>query len=84
MDNFTELDKFARNTYSHELEYLACIMKTIKSEKLGKGLIDLEPIGLFGHSRGVGIAILYASRNNMIQGLVVWSSISTVGRYSRE
>jgi dienelactone hydrolase len=84
LENFTELDKFARNTSSHQLEDLGCIVNAIKSEKIGKGLIDPDHIGLFGHGHGGGLAILFASRDDMIQTLVIWSSISTLNRYNQD
>lgn len=84
LDNFTEPDKFAQNTCSHQLEDLGCLMNAIKSEKIGKGLIDLDHIGLLGHGYGGGLAIVFASRHDMFQTLVVWSCISTVHRYSQD
>jgi dienelactone hydrolase len=82
-ENFTELDKFAQNTCSHQLEDLDCIIQAIKSEKIGRGLIDSGRIGLLGHDLGGGLAILFASRNDIIQTLVLWSSVSTVHRYDK-
>jgi len=84
LQNFNELEKFARNTYSHELEDLKFIVDNIANERLGKGLIDLEKIGLLGHSRGGGIAILHTSKDERIQVLVTWAAISTVERFSQE
>ena len=83
LQNFTELDKFATNTYSHELSDLQCLIDNVLTGHLGKGLIDIERIGLLGHSRGGGEAILFASGNEKIQTLVTWSAISTVERYSQ-
>ena len=79
--NFTELDKFADNNYSHELSDLDIVYQAIKDKKLGSGIIDTERIGLLGHSRGGGVAILYCLRNPHISVLVTWSSIATVNRY---
>ena len=82
LHNFTDLEKFAINTYSHELGDLKCIMDNILVGKLGKGLINIEKIGLLGHSRGGGDAILFASNDDNIQVLVTWSAIATVERFS--
>ena len=79
--NFTELDKFADNNYSHELSDLDLVYQAIKDKKLGNGIIDTEKIGMLGHSRGGGVAILYCHRNPNISALVTWSSIATVNRY---
>ena len=82
--NFTDLDKFADNNYSHELNDIDVVFQAIKNKNLGNGIINIENIGLLGHSRGGGVALLYCSRNTEISAMVTWSSISTVDRYSKE
>jgi len=84
LQNFTELDKFEKNTYSHEIKDLQCIVDAVSSGEIGRGLIDPERIGLIGHSRGGGIAILYTQNDPRIKSLVTWSAIATVERYSPE
>jgi dienelactone hydrolase len=79
--NFTELDLFARNTYSHELDDLKCVLSSVREGILGKGLIDPDNIGLFGHSRGGGIALLGASAKIGIRAIVTWAAISHVNRF---
>jgi len=82
LQNFTELDLFKKNTYSHELLDLRAVVDAVSSTQIGKGLIDREKIGLIGHSRGGGIALLYAQSDPRIKSLVTWSAISNVDRYS--
>jgi dienelactone hydrolase len=82
--NFTELEKFALNTYSHELSDLQVLVNAIQEKKLGNGIVNIDNIGMMGHSRGGGIALLYCQKNNDISALVTWSAISTVNRYSKE
>ena len=84
LHNFVELDKFEKNTYSHEINDLKCIVDSVVSGQIGKGLIDTERIGLMGHSRGGAIAILHAQSDPRIKSLVTWSAISTVERYTPE
>ncbi len=84
LDNLTERDKFAENTYSHELLDLECVMSAIKAAKIGKGLIDQHRLGLFGHCRGGGLAILQAAQDKKIQTVVTWSAISTVERFDAD
>lgn len=84
LQNFTELDKFEKNTYSHEIQDLKCIVDAVASGEIGKGLIDPEKIGLMGHSRGGGIAILHAQNDLRIKSLVTWSAIASVERYTPE
>lgn len=83
--NFTELDKFAENTCSHELADLEVILKAIKTESIGKRIINPEQLGLLGHSRGGAIASITAQRHpNDFLALVTWSSIANLFRYSEE
>jgi dienelactone hydrolase len=82
--NITELEKFAANTYSHELKDLKHVIDAIEKGEISKGLINPDKIGLIGHSRGGGIAILYAKNDDRIKSLVTWSAISTVERYSEK
>jgi dienelactone hydrolase len=84
MQNFTELDKFAKNTLSHELSDLKLIIDQIYEKKIGDGFIDTERIGLLGHSRGGGVALLHAAQNTRIKALVTWAAISTFHRYDDE
>jgi dienelactone hydrolase len=82
--NFTNLELFAKNTYSHELADLKCILQSIRDQKIGKGLIDSERIGLFGHSRGAGIVLLETAADREIQAVVTWGAIANVDRFSKE
>ncbi|GAB4425248.1 MAG: hypothetical protein OHK0039_42880 [Bacteroidia bacterium] len=80
---FTELDKFARNTYSRELAELREIIHLVAhSDFLGEYL--RHPLGLVGHSRGGGLALLAAASMPEIGAVCTWSAISGVDRYSKE
>ena len=37
LQNFTELDKFEKNTYTHEINDLKCIIDSVASGEIGKG-----------------------------------------------
>ena len=82
--NFTERESFARNTYSHEIEDLECLLSAVRGESIGKGLIDPDNIGLFGHSRGGGIALLSAADNPDIKAIVTWAAIAHVDRFDEK
>ncbi|MBI9072730.1 MAG: alpha/beta hydrolase [Melioribacteraceae bacterium] len=72
---FTELDKFSKNTYSREVSELYEIIDILKSDS------SINKIGLIGHSRGGVIAILAATLNN-VDALCTWASISKIDRYT--
>ncbi len=84
-NNFTELESFANNTISHELSDLERIFQAIRNGEIGRREIDKERISLMGHSRGGGIAALFAVENpEYVQALITWASINTFNRYSSE
>jgi len=83
-NNFTELEQFAKNTYSHELSDLKNVVDAIASGEIGKNIINPEKIGLLGHSRGGGIALLYTAGDERIQCVTTWSAIARIERYSDE
>ena len=81
-NTFEKLDKFAENSHSHEMEDLQMVIDQIKNEKIGKRVIDIERLALFGHSRGGGTAILKAAElGDDIKCLITWASLSTFFRY---
>ena len=77
---FTELDKFAENTFSLEIEELSQLIDAYLNGFFGK--TENRKIGLIGHSRGGAISILTAKQKSEIDALAVWSSVSTFDRYS--
>jgi dienelactone hydrolase len=75
-------DRFGRNTYSAELADLRTVLGALWEGQLGTAAPTA--LGLMGHSRGGGIAVLQASRDERVGALVTWSSIATVDRWSPE
>lgn len=80
--NFTELDKFASNTYTQELEDLEKVLDELERGNVCGKSGYLDKIGILGHSRGGGMALLKASYDKRIKALVTWSAIATVERQS--
>ncbi len=78
-ENFTTLEEFTTNTFSQELDDLAQVI----AESRRRGWID-RPFGLFGHSRGGGVAILHASRERDVGALATWAAISTTMRWTAD
>jgi len=76
LTEFTELDKFAENTFSLEVEELSEIISFAKTQTKN------SKIYLLGHSRGGAISLLTASKSNDVSAVVVWSSVATFDRYS--
>lgn len=73
-------ERFGHNTYSAELADILTVL-----DALAQGALDLPPtgaVGLVGHSRGGGTAILTAARDRRVQALVTWAPIGYVSRWA--
>lgn len=73
---FTELDKFAENTFTRELDDLETVLDAVTEGQLVGVPMDADRVGLMGHSRGGGTAILQAARDRRVRTLVTWSAVS--------
>jgi len=81
LQNFTDLKKFAKNTIGRELKDLEILLKKLKKGEEFPEISWKPPIGLLGHSRGGGTAILFASQYDNIDCLITWASISSFDNY---
>jgi pimeloyl-ACP methyl ester carboxylesterase len=80
--DFTRPERFGHNTFSAELSDARQVLEALHQGELG--VPQPGNIGLIGHSRGGGIAVLHAAQDVRIQALVTWAAISTVERWSQE
>lgn len=78
-ETFTNRDAFTHNTYLQELDDLDAVVSEAKVRDWIEG-----GYGLFGHSRGGGIAILQAARDANVKALVTWAAISSTNRWLPE
>jgi dienelactone hydrolase len=70
-ETFDQPDAFAGNTFSSEMEDIANVADYARRMKFIKG-----KFGLFGHSRGGAMAILYAATPDAeVRTLVTWAAI---------
>ncbi|OCT17056.1 lysophospholipase [Paenibacillus pectinilyticus] len=77
---FTELDKFARDTYSRDLEDIEAVIVDLR-----KGETGSKPILLLGHSRGAGVSLIYALEHPKdIAGVISWNGIANVDLLTAE
>lgn len=77
---FAHLDRFARNTYSRELDDLHAVVTAITAGTLGTAVP--ASLGVVGHSRGGGMAVLLAAESPAVRALVTWNAIGRVRRHS--
>jgi alpha-beta hydrolase superfamily lysophospholipase len=78
-ETFTNRDAFTHNTYMQELEDLDAVV----AEARVRDWLD-DGYGLFGHSRGGGVAILHAARDSGVRALVTWAAIASTNRWAPE
>ncbi len=82
----TDPGAFRENTYSRELADLLAVLAAL-GETIAPGRVDRRRLGLFGHSRGGGAALLAAAHpswRGRIRALVTWAAIADVDRFTPE
>jgi uncharacterized protein len=80
LTEFSELDKFAQNTFSLEISELSELIDAYSNNYFGH--TNNKKIGLLGHSRGGAIVILSSLLNKNISAFAVWSTVSSLDRYT--
>ena len=85
-DIVSDPEAFKANTHGREMADLFAILEAT-GESIAPGRVDRGRLGLLGHSRGGGNAILAAGREpwrDRVRALVTWASVATFDRYSPE
>lgn len=74
--DFSALEMFAQQTHSRNVREIRQVLDAVR----GGTLVPRTPrrIGLFGHSRGGGEAILAAADDPRVDALVTWAAIADV------
>jgi len=81
--NFTELDKFERNTFTKELDDLEIILDSAEAGALPQ-IGERYSFGLMGHSRGGISVIVTAAEDPRVDSIVTWNAVSKLDRWSDE
>jgi dienelactone hydrolase len=79
---FSLSERFGHNTFTAELQDLRQVLDSLMAGALGVPVPS--SLGLVGHSRGGGIAILHAADDPRVRALVTWAAISRVERWPAE
>ncbi|WP_223067030.1 alpha/beta hydrolase family protein [Paenibacillus caui] len=78
---FTELDKFAVNTYEQEQQDLDALVSFLRKDPELSGL----PLFLIGHSRGAGTSLVYAlDHPDLIAGVISWNGVAGLDLFTPE
>ncbi len=82
--NFTELDLFAEQTISLELNEVKDVLAIIRKGELpiNQDEINTDSISILAHSRGAATAMLATSEDKNIYNLVLWAPVSSFNRFS--
>ena len=73
-------ERFGHNTFSAELQDLRRVVDALVAGELG--VAPPSSLGLLGHSRGGGMAVLHAAHDQRVRALVTWAAISPVERWT--
>ena len=76
-ESFTEVERFEANTIGKELEDLGVVIDALAGREIPLGGADIRKLGLLGHSRGGGVAVVRTSRDPRIRALVTWAAVAT-------
>ncbi|SHF31752.1 Prolyl oligopeptidase family protein [Fodinibius roseus] len=83
MTEFDQLDLFARETLSQDLDDVGTVIQALEDEaididtsELPSITIDPSRIGMLGHSRGGHTAVAAAAEYPEVQCLVTWSAVA--------
>ncbi|RDK88416.1 dienelactone hydrolase family protein [Marinirhabdus gelatinilytica] len=74
--DFPDLEAFAQNNYSKELEDLEAVINFIATTKRFHEEAAVDTISLIGHSRGGGIVLIKAEENKLVKKVVTWAGVS--------
>lgn len=78
---FTELERFAVNTYERELADLTALIRHLQQEKQLRSL----PLFLLGHSRGAGVCLVYAlDHPDTVAGVLSWNGVTNLDVFTDE
>ncbi|HEX2203529.1 MAG TPA: alpha/beta fold hydrolase [Longimicrobium sp.] len=74
--DFSALDLFRENTHSRNVDEIRMVLDAVE----GGGLLKKRPrrVGLLGHSRGGGEAVLAAAEDSRVDALVTWAAIADI------
>lgn len=79
LTEFSDLESFGKNTYSHELKDIEQVLNWVENNNsLPLDLIDKTKINLLGHSRGGSTVILAANRFDNISKVASWAAFKDI------
>lgn len=83
-ESFSEPERFGHATISNDLEDLDGVCRALFDGDLVNDLARPTALGLFGHSRGGSVALLYAAGHPACRALVTWAAAAAALRWDAE
>lgn len=81
-NTFVDLDAFAENTFSQELNDLGDVIDYVHTSIFREKFpVDINQIYLMGHSMGGGVSILKANEDDRIKKIITLASIFEFGKF---
>lgn len=74
--DFPDLEAFANNNYSKELDDLGDLINWVLEKNKIQEEINKNDISLIGHSRGGGIVTLKAAQDSRVTKVITWAGVS--------
>jgi pimeloyl-ACP methyl ester carboxylesterase len=74
--DFPDLEAFAQNNYTKELDDVHRVLDLITTKSSFKNEVDVSKINLIGHSRGGGIVLIKAQEDPRVRRVVTWAGVS--------
>ena len=74
--DFDDLEAFANNNFTKELDDLEAVINLIKTNKSFNNELDPSNISLVAHSRGAGIILIKASEDKRVKRVITWAGVS--------
>ena len=79
-DLVTDTEAFAHATIANDVLDIEGVLEAVTDGRIAPGRVDTGRLGLLGHSRGGGAAVLAAARSRRLSALVTWSAVATFDR----
>lgn len=81
-DTFEELDLFADETFTQDLEDVRSVIDAVQMQKIKTGSASLETdeVAIIGHSRGGHTAVVAAAEYGEVSTLITWASVADYTR----
>ena len=74
--DFPDLEAFAQNNYSKELDDVARVLDLVTNKNSFDTEVDFSKIYLIGHSRGGGIVLIKGQEDRRVTCVVTWAGVS--------